>query len=80
FGGLFSIMEQFDSTLSSVLPQVTLWGKGIYCRPQAGVPVQIICKISNERMCTRNKDVQGFSCGFEDKIKPFGTIFKNAII
>ena len=29
FGGLFSIMEQFDTTLSSVMPQVTLWGKGI---------------------------------------------------
>lgn len=37
-----------------------------YCRPQAGVSVQIICKFSNERMCTRKKDAERLSCGFED--------------
>ncbi len=26
---------------------------------------QIICKFSNERMCTRKKDVERLSCGFE---------------
>ena len=36
-----------------------------YCWPQAGVSVQIICKFSNERMCTRKKDVERLSCGFE---------------
>ena len=25
----------------------------------------IICKFSNERMCTRKKDVEKLSCGFE---------------
>ena len=32
-----------------------------------GKSVQIICKISNERMCTRKKDVEKLSCGFEEK-------------
>ena len=32
-----------------------------------GKSVQIICKISNERMCTRKKDVEMLSCGFEEK-------------
>ena len=36
-----------------------------YCRSQAGVSVQIICKFSNERMCTRKKDIERLSCGFE---------------
>ena len=40
-----------------------------YCRSQAGVSVQIICKFSNERTCTRKKDVEGLSCGFEDNLK-----------
>ena len=29
FGEYFRVVEQFDSTLSSVMPQVTLWGKGM---------------------------------------------------
>ena len=37
-----------------------------YCRQKWVLQVQIICKFSNERTCKRNKDVQGFSCGFED--------------
>ena len=32
-----------------------------------GISVLIICKFSNERMCTRKKDVEKLSCGFEDK-------------
>ena len=38
-----------------------------YCRQKWVLQVQIICKFSNERTCKRNKDVQGLSCGFEDK-------------
>jgi len=30
-----------------------------------GISVLIICKFSNERMCTRKKDVEKLSCGFE---------------
>ena len=40
-----------------------------YCRQKWVLQVQIICKFSNERTCKRNKDVQGLSCGFEDKEK-----------
>ena len=37
FGGIFSIMEQFDSMFSPIIdPQVALWGKG------DGVPNQKI--------------------------------------
>ena len=37
FGGIFSIMEQFDSMLSSIIDhQVALWGK------RDGVPNQTI--------------------------------------
>ena len=36
-----------------------------YCRQKWVLQVQIICKFSNERTCKRNKDIQGFSCGFE---------------
>ena len=32
-----------------------------------GKSVQIISKFSNERMCTRKKDVEKLSCGFEEK-------------
>ena len=32
-----------------------------------GKSVQISCKFSNERMCTRKKDVEKLSCGFEGK-------------
>ena len=31
-----------------------------------GISVLIICKFSNERMCTRKKDVEKLSCGFEE--------------
>ena len=44
-----------------------------YCRQKWVLQVQIICKFSNERTCKRNKDVQGLSCGFEDK-QIFGTV------
>ena len=36
-----------------------------YCRQKWVLQVQIICKFSNERMCTRKKDVEKLSCGFE---------------
>ena len=36
-----------------------------YCRKKRVLQVHIICKFSNERTCKRNKDIQGFSCGFE---------------
>ncbi len=36
-----------------------------YCRQKWVLQVQIICKFSNERMCTRKKDVERLSCGFE---------------
>ena len=49
-----------------VLPQVTLWGRGDIVDHKWVLQVQIIYKFSNERTCTRNKDVQGLSCGFED--------------
>ena len=39
------------------------------CRQKWGLQVQIICKFSNERTCKRNKDVQGFSFGFEVSYK-----------
>ena len=39
------------------------------CRKKWVLQVQVICKFSNERTCKRNKDVQGLSCGFEDKLK-----------
>ena len=45
------------------------WGVRGYCRQKWVLQVQIICKFSNERTCKRNKDVQGLSCGFEDKDK-----------
>ncbi len=38
-----------------------------YCRQKWVLQVQVICKFSNERTCKRNRDVQGLSCGFEDK-------------
>ena len=38
-----------------------------YCRQKWVLQVQIICKFSKERTCKRNKDVQGLSCGFEEK-------------
>ena len=63
FGGLFSIMEQFDSTLSSVIDSTL----GLRCRSFGYQYSEIIrsLMISNERTCKRNKDVQGLSCGFE---------------
>ena len=67
FGGLFSIMEQFDSThyhLLCIASSHIVWVRG-YCRQKWVLQVQIICKFSNERTCKRNKDVQGLSCGFE---------------
>ena len=60
FGGLFSIMEQFDSTLSSIVYCLkSHCGVRGYCRQKWVLQVQIICKFSNERTCKRNKDVQG---------------------
>lgn len=42
-----------------------MWGKGMLWA-EVGISVLIICKFSNEWTCTRKKDVEGFSCGFED--------------
>ena len=129
FGGLFSIMEQFDSTLSSVIDS-TLGQRcksfgyqyseiirslmSIYfcdgsciedvtthlmnhlslhptlrtcssdtdtayclkshcgvrgcCGTEVGISVLIICKFSNKWTCTRKKEVEGLSCGFEGKV------------
>ena len=39
-----------------------------YCRQKWVLQVQIICKFSNERTCKRNKNLQGLSCGFEERI------------
>ena len=73
FGGLFSIMEQFDSTLSSIVYCLkSHCGVRGYCRQKWVLQVQIICKFSNERTCKRNKDVQGLSCGFEADKRNFG--------
>ena len=40
-----------------------------YCRQKWVLQVQIICKFNNERMCTRKKDVERLSCGFETILK-----------
>ena len=32
---------------------------------EVDISVLIICKFSNEWTCTRKKDVEGLSCGFE---------------
>ena len=48
-----------------------------YCRQKWVLQVQIICKFSNERTCKRNKDVQGLSCGFEDKVDIFRIFPRN---
>ncbi|MCL6749338.1 hypothetical protein DEM91_12170 [Prevotella sp. TCVGH] len=70
FGGLFSIMEQFDSTLSSIVYCLkSHCGVRGYCRQKWVLQVQIICKFSNERTRKRNNDVQGLSCGFEEVLK-----------
>ena len=70
FGGLFSIMEQFDSTLSSIVYCLkSHCGVRGYCRQKWVLQVQIICKFSNERTCKHNKDVQGLGCGFEEVLK-----------
>ena len=68
FGGIFSIMEQFDSTLSPVIDSTL----GLRCRSFGyryseiiRSLMSIISKFSNERMCTRKKDVERLSCGFE---------------
>ena len=36
-----------------------------YCRQKWVLQVQIICKFINERTCTRKKNVEWLSCGFE---------------
>lgn len=33
---------------------------------EVGISVLIICKFSNKWTCTRKKEVEGLSCGFED--------------
>jgi len=40
-----------------------------------GISVLIICKFSNERMCTRKKDVEKLSCGFEEYKQNLLTLF-----
>ena len=44
---------------------------GDYFQSWSNLTPHIICKFSNERMCKRNKDVQGLSCGFEDELQAF---------
>ena len=41
-------------------------GKGMLWA-EVDISVLIICKFSNEWTCTRKKDVEGLSCGFEEK-------------
>ena len=36
-----------------------------------GISVLIICKFSNKWTCTRKKEVEGLSCGFEGLIVVF---------
>ena len=50
--------------LICVLPQVALWVKGMLWA-EVGILVLIICKFSNKWTCTRKKEVEGLSCGFE---------------
>ena len=35
---------------------------------EVGISVLIICKFSNKWTCTRKKEVEGLSCGFEDNL------------
>uniref|UniRef100_UPI003FF0E7FA hypothetical protein n=1 Tax=Alloprevotella sp. TaxID=1872471 RepID=UPI003FF0E7FA len=39
-------------------------GKGMLLA-EVGISVLIICKFSNKWTCTRKKEVEGLSCGFE---------------
>ena len=36
---------------------------------EVGISVLIICKFSNKWTCTRKKEVEGLSCGFEEVFK-----------
>ena len=36
---------------------------------EVGISVLIICKFSNKWTCTRKKEVEGLSCGFEEIVK-----------
>ena len=44
-------------------------GKGMLWA-EVDISVLIICKFSNEWTCTRKKDVEGLSCGFEENKNP----------
>ena len=45
---------------SKIIPcELIFFCKNRYFQPQ------FICQFSNERTCTRKKDVEGLSCGFE---------------
>ena len=65
FGGIFSIMEQFDSMLSHIIDhQVALWGKGY------GVPNQTIRAFQLSRLTCPStllprRLLLEITCGFE---------------